>query len=144
MRLPNTTTSALGRAAAKGFTLVEIMVVVVIIGLLAAMVFPSFMGRLDTATVTRVKQDIRSIEAALNLYRLENHRYPSTEEGLEALTRGEHGREFLSRVPVDPWGNPYQYAYPGRHGQFDVFSLGADGREGGEGIDADIGNWDLD
>jgi general secretion pathway protein G len=144
MRPLNTTTSVLLRAGAKGFTLVEIMVVVVIIGLLAAMVAPSLMERLDTATVTRVKQDIRAIETALNLYRLENHRYPSTDEGLQVLTGGDGRKEFLRRVPVDPWNNPYQYVYPGRHGEFDVFSLGADGREGGEGINADIGNWDID
>jgi general secretion pathway protein G len=138
------------RAAEQGFTLLEIMVVVVIIGLLAAMVVPSFMGNVDKANVSRVKGDIRGIETALNLYRLENFRYPSTEEGLQALvtnpgeTAAPNWTQKLRKLPVDPWNHPYQYASPGQHGDFDVYSLGADRQEGGEGINADIGNWDLD
>ncbi len=133
----------------QGFTLLEIMVVVVIIGLLAALVVPRYMGQVDTANVNRAKGDIRGIETSLNLYRLENFRYPSTTEGLQALVTspGESAapnwRQLLQRLPLDPWEQPYQYASPGQHGEFDVFSLGADRQEGGEGINADIGNWDL-
>lgn len=139
-------------ARQRGFTLIEIMVVVVIIGLLAAIVAPNLIGNIDTAAVNRTRQDIRGIETALNLYRLDNFRYPSTDQGLEALVTnpGEANAPnwkpggYLRSVPVDPWNNPYQYEYPGQRGEFDVYSLGADGQEGGEGIDADIGNWDLD
>ena len=135
--------------AQQGFTLLEIMVVVVIIGLLAAIVAPNFIGQIDTAATNRTKQDIRGIETALNLYRLDNFRYPSTADGLQALVTnpGEasapNWKQQLPRLPVDPWNHPYQYANPGQHGEFDVFSYGADGQEGGEGINADIGNWQL-
>ena len=138
------------RAAEQGFTLLEIMVVVVIIGLLAAIVVPNFVGNIDKAAMSRAKQDIRGIETALNLYRLDNFRYPSTSDGLQALVTnpGEsiapNWKAQLRKLPMDPWNHPYQYAYPGQHGEFDVFSFGADGQEGGEGINADIGNWDLD
>ena len=131
----------------QGFTLLEIMVVVVIIGLLAAMVVPQFMGGIDTASINRAKQDVRGIETALNLYRLDNFRYPTTEDGLEALVAnpGEDAapnwKQYLRQVPLDPWNEPYQYLYPGQRTEFDVFSYGADGQEGGEGINADIGNW---
>lgn len=137
------------RRLEQGFTLLEIMVVVVIIGLLAAIVAPNFIGQIDTAAINRAKTDIRGIETALNLYRLDNFRYPSSAEGLEALVTspGEanapNWRQQLPRVPVDPWEQPYQYAYPGQRGEFDVFSYGADRQEGGEGVNADIGNWDL-
>lgn len=138
------------RPREQGFTLLEIMVVVVIIGLLAAMVVPNFMGRMDDAAISRTKQDIRGIETALNLYRLDNFRYPSSEEGLRALVTnpGENSapnwKPQLKKVPTDAWNNVYQYANPGQHGEFDVFSFGRDGQEGGEGLNADIGNWDLD
>ena len=138
------------RAAEQGFTLLEIMVVVVIIGLLAAIVVPNFVGNIDKAAVSRAKQDIRGIETALNLYRLDNFKYPSTSDGLQALVTnpGEaaapNWKAQLRKLPIDPWNHPYQYAYPGQHGEFDVFSYGADGQEGGEGINADIGNLDLD
>jgi general secretion pathway protein G len=137
------------RIAEQGFTLLEIMVVVVIIGLLVAIVAPNFMGQIDTAAINRAKADIRGIEAALNLYRLDNFRYPSTLEGLQALVTnpGEasapNWHQQLERLPRDPWDQPYQYANPGQHGSFDVFSYGADRQEGGEGINGDIGNWDL-
>jgi len=137
------------RVVEQGFTLLEIMVVVVIIGLLVAIVAPNFMGQIDTAAVNRAKADIRGIEAALNLYRLDNFRYPSTLEGLQALVTnpGEasapNWHQQLERMPRDPWDQPYQYANPGQRGAFDVFSFGADRQEGGEGINADIGNWDL-
>jgi general secretion pathway protein G len=136
---------------ANGFTLIEIMVVVVIIGLLAAMIAPNIMSNLDRAEINRARQDIRSIETALNLYRLDNFRYPSTDEGLEALVRnpGENSAPnwktggYLSSIPIDPWNRPYLYLNPGRQSQFDIFTLGADGQEGGDGNNADIGNWDL-
>lgn len=134
----------------RGFTLIEIMVVVVIIGLLAAIVAPNLIGNIDKAAVTRAKGDIRSIETALNLYRLDNFRYPTTDQGLQALVTnpGEatarNWKPYLSSVPSDPWSNTYQYLYPGQQREFDVFSYGADGQEGGQDIDADIGNWNLD
>ena len=137
------------RVAEQGFTLLEIMVVVVIIGLLVAAVAPNFMGQIDTAAINRARTDIRQIETALNLYRLDNFRYPTTSEGLQALVTnpGEasapNWRQQLERIPVDPWDQPYQYASPGQRGDFDVFTYGADRQEGGEGINADIGNWDL-
>ncbi len=134
----------------RGFTLIEIMVVVVIIGLLAAIVAPNLIGNIDKAAVTRAKGDIRSIETALNLYRLDNFRYPTTDQGLQALVTnpGEatarNWKPYLNSVPSDPWSNTYQYLYPGQQREFDVFSYGADGQEGGEDINADIGNWNLD
>jgi len=138
------------RVSEQGFTLLEIMVVVVIIGLLVAAVAPNFIGQIDKAAVSRAKTDIRSIETSLNLYRLDNFRYPNTSEGLEALVMnpGEasapNWKQYLPRVPLDPWEQPYQYVSPGqRGGDFDVFTYGADRQEGGEGINADIGNWDL-
>ncbi len=138
--------------AARGFTLIEIMVVVVIIGLLAAIVAPNVIGNIDQAAVTRARQDVRSIETALNLYRLDNFRYPTTDQGLQALVAnpGESVAPnwkpdgYLDRVPSDPWNNPYQYRSPGERGQFDVWSFGADGQPGGEDVNADIGNWNLD
>ncbi len=138
--------------AARGFTLIEIMVVVVIIGLLAAIVAPNVIGNIDQAAVTRARQDVRSIETALNLYRLDNFRYPSTDQGLQALVSnpGDNAAPnwkaggYLDRVPSDPWNNPYQYSNPGQRGEFDVWSFGADGQPGGEDVDADIGNWNLD
>lgn len=133
----------------QGFTLLEVMIVVVIIGLLAAAVAPRFMNQIDTAAINRARTDIRQIETALNLYRLDNFRYPSTSEGLQALVTspGEasapNWKQYLPRLPLDPWERPYQYASPGQHGDFDVFTLGADAQEGGEEINADIGNWEL-
>lgn len=124
------------RAREGGFTLIEVMVVVVILAILATVVVPRIMDRPDQARVTKAQQDIRAIEAALNLYRLDNFRYPSTDENLDILVP-----KYLDRVPEDPWGNTYFYLSPGEQGEFDIFSLGADGAEGGEGVDADIGNW---
>ena len=133
----------------RGFTLIEIMVVVVIIGLLAALVAPSLIGNIDRAQVNRAMADIRSIETALNLYRLDNFSYPTTDQGLEALVRnpGEaaapNWKAYLRSLPSDPWNQPYQYVYPGQQSEFDLFTYGADGVQGGENINADIGNWDL-
>ncbi len=134
----------------RGFTLIEVMVVVVIIGLLVAIVAPNVISRIGQAEVTRTKGDIRSIETALNLYRLDNFRYPSTDAGLEALVinPGEatapNWKPYLPSIPSDPWSHTYQYLYPGQQREFDLFSYGADGQEGGEELDADIGNWNLD
>jgi general secretion pathway protein G len=133
----------------RGFTLIEIMVVVVIIGLLAAMVAPQVIGRIDQAGINRAKQDIRSIAAALDLYRLDNFVYPTADEGLAVLAGqggpGQaSGKRYINGIPRDPWNNPYLYEIPSRRGgDFDVFTLGADGEVGGEEINADISNWDL-
>jgi general secretion pathway protein G len=141
-----------GVPRARGFTLIEIMVVVIIIGLLAAVIVPQIMSRVDEARVTKAKTDIRSLETALTLFRLDNSKYPTTEQGLQALVAQptdpsiKHWRPggYLQRVSKDPWGNDYQYVYPGSHGQeYDLFSLGADGAPGGDGINADIGNWNI-
>ena len=135
----------------QGFTLIEIMVVVVILGILAALVVPQVMSRPDQAKVTVAQGDIKAIAAALDMYRLDNHVYPSTQQGLEALVKKPSGMPaaknwnkdgYLKRLPVDAWGNPYQYLAPGTKGPFDLYSFGADGKEGGTDNDADIGNWD--
>lgn len=137
----------------SGFTLIEVMVVVVILGILAAVVVPRIMSRPDEARVTRAQQDIRVLAAALNLYKLDNFSYPSTEQGLEALVERPGGLPagarwkqggYVESLPADPWGNPYRYLRPGARGEFDVYSLGADGVPGGQGVDADIGNWSVD
>ncbi|HEY7672791.1 MAG TPA: type II secretion system major pseudopilin GspG [Gammaproteobacteria bacterium] len=138
-------------AVAAGFTLIEIMVVVVIIGLLAAAIAPQIIGRLSQAEVTRARQDIRQIETALNVYRLDNYRYPTTDEGLAALVTnpGEAAAPnwqrggYLKSIPMDPWRRPYLYLNPGQHGEFDIYTLGADGQDGGDDNNADIGNWNL-
>jgi general secretion pathway protein G len=134
----------------RGFTLVEIMVVVVILGILAVLVVPRVVGRTDEARTTAARHDISAIMQALKLYRLDNGRYPTTEQGLPALvTRPQsqpapsNWKQYLDRVPKDPWGNPYQYLNPGVRGEVDVFTLGADSQPGGSGSDADIGSWDL-
>ncbi len=129
------------------------MVVVIILGILAALVVPKIMDRPDAARVTRVKHDLRALQSALDLYRLDNFVYPSTDQGLEALVTRPAGAPearnwkaggYLDRVPGDPWGTPYQYLNPGEHGEIDLYSLGADGQPGGEGVNADIGGWKLD
>ena len=126
------------------------MVVVVIMGVLAALVVPRLMGRTDDARILAAKQDSATLMQALKLYRLDNHRYPTTEQGLQALvTRPSSGPAatnwktggYVDRLNKDPWGNPYQYLSPGVHGEVDLFSLGADGKPGGTGVDADIGSW---
>ena len=136
----------------RGFTLLEVMVVVVILGILAALVVPKIISRPDEARAIAAKQDIASLMQALRLYRLDNRRYPTTEQGLQALVTRPgtaplppnwKAEGYLERLPKDPWGQPYQYLNPGLHGEIDVFSFGADGAPGGEGIDADIGSWNL-
>ena len=141
------------RRTQHGFTLIEIMVVVVILGILAALVVPQIMSRPDQAKVTVAKNDIKAISAALDMYKLDNYSYPSTQQGLEALVSKPSGSPtprnwnpdgYLKRLPVDPWGNPYQYLSPGsKGGAFDLYSLGADGRQDGTELNADIGNWDI-
>lgn len=134
----------------SGFTLIEIMVVMVILGILAALIVPKIMGRPDEARIVAAKQDMSSIMQALKLYKLDNQRYPSTEQGLQALVKKPttmplpnnwKAGGYLERLPIDPWGNAYQFLNPGEHGELDILSFGADGASGGEGNDADIGNW---
>jgi len=133
-----------------GFTLVEVMVVVVILGILAVLIVPRVLGRTDEARIAAAKHDISAIMQSLKLYRLDNGRYPTNDQGLQALiTRPQsqpvptNWKPYLDKVPKDPWGNPYQYLNPGVHGEVDVFSLGADGQPGGAGADLDIGSWQL-
>jgi general secretion pathway protein G len=136
--------------AARGFTLIEIMVVVVIIGLLAAVIVPNVVSKVDEARVTKAKSDIAAIESALTMFRLDNSKFPTTEQGLTSLTTQptdpsiRNWHPYLpKKVSKDPWGNEYQYVFPGTHGSdYDLFSLGADNQPGGEGTSADIGNWD--
>ena len=136
----------------KGFTLLEIIVVVAIIAILAAYIAPKVAGRVDDARISKAKSDIRVLESSLELYKLDNFLYPSNEQGLEALVNkpaGEAARNwrdggYIKKLTKDPWGNEYRYVYPGSNGEFDVFSLGADAAVGGEGEAADIGNWNLD
>ena len=137
---------------ARGFTLIEIMVVVVIMGILASLVVPKLIARTGESKVAAAKVDIATVMQALKLYRLDNQRYPTTEQGLHALiekpttgpaANGWKAGGYLEKMPKDPWGNPYQYLSPGVKGEVDLISLGADGQPGGSGDDADIGSWEL-
>src|SRR5947207_14807354 len=135
---------------APGFTLVEIMVVVVILGILAVLIVPRVLGRSDEARQAAAKHDIATIMQSLKLYRLDNGRYPTNDQGLQALVTKptsapapSNWKPYLDKVPKDPWGNTYQYLSPGVHGEIDVFTLGADSQPGGTGADLDIGSWPL-
>lgn len=139
--------------SSRGFTLLEIMVVVVIMGIMAALVAPAVISRIDDAQIAKARQDIRAYETALNLYRLDNFKYPTTEQGLKALVqqptdpsiRNWKAGGYIDSLKQDPWGYDYHYVYPGTHGkEYDLYSLGADNQEGGEKTNADIGNWDKD
>lgn len=139
-------------AFAKGFTLIEIMIVLVIMGILAGLVVPKLMGRTDDARVLQAKQDISTMLGALKMYKLDNLRYPTTEQGLQALitkpssgpaANGYKADGYISKLAKDPWGNPYQYMSPGLKSDVEIFSYGQDGKPGGAGYDADIGSWDL-
>jgi general secretion pathway protein G len=149
MRIPRTLL-----ARTRGFTLIEIMVVVTILGILAALIVPRVIGRTDDARVAAARHDVAQLMSALKLYRLDNGRYPSSEQGLQALVEKPTvdplpanwkpgGYLDAPRVPKDPWGNDYQYLNPGLHGEVDILSFGRDGQPGGEGPDADIGSWTL-
>jgi len=136
------------RRLVHGFTLIELMVVLVIIGVLAAFIVPNVLDRADDARVTAARSDVNNLMQALKLYRLDNQRYPSAEQGLSALVRKPNSgtippnwRPYLEKLPNDPWGRPYQYLNPGVKGEIDVFSFGADGQPGGEGPNADVGSW---
>jgi general secretion pathway protein G len=133
-----------------GFTLMEVLIVVVIISILAITVVPQFMDQPDNARIAATKADIKNIETALSMYKLDNFQYPSTSQGLQALVQRPSGSPeaknwkpggYLQKLTKDQWGNPYQYLNPGNHGVIDVYSFGADGQPGGEGVNADIGNW---
>lgn len=135
---------------AAGFTLIEVMVVIVILGVLAALIVPKVMSRPDEARVVAARQDVATLTQALKLYRLDNRVYPTTEQGLQALIARPVAAPvppawkaggYVERLPLDPWGQPYQYLNPGVRGEVDVYSLGADGAPGGDGVNADVGNW---
>ncbi len=141
-----------GSAGQRGFTLIEIMVVVVIIGLLAAVVTQQLMGNVDKARIEKAKQDIHALEAALDIYKLDNLSYPTTEQGLQALKTkpadpnltNYNEKGYVKRLSKDPWGAEYIYEFPGSHGEYDLYTLGADRQPGGEKSNADIGNWNLE
>ncbi|MGC4076767.1 MAG: type II secretion system major pseudopilin GspG [Rubrivivax sp.] len=136
------------RSRRRGFTLIELMVVLVILGVLAALIVPNVLNRADDARVTAARTDIHNLMQALKLYKLDNQRFPTTEQGLDALIHKPtanpvppNWKPYLDKLPNDPWGHPYQYLNPGVKGEIDVFSYGADGQAGGEGNDADLGSW---
>ena len=151
---PGRTTSFLRRSGNSGFTLLEIIVVVFILSMLVAIVAPKIMGRTDDAKIADAKIQIKNLETALKLFKIDNGSYPTTEQGLESLIEKpvtgqipgkyrEGGYLEQKKIPLDPWGNQYIYVSPGIHGDFDILSYGNDGKEGGEGKDADIKSWDM-
>lgn len=134
----------------QGFTLLEVMVVVVILGILASFVVPNLLGNKERADQQKVVTDIVALENAVDMYKLDTSQYPSTDDGLEALVvppsnkpRNYRSDGYIKRLPKDPWGNDYMLLFPGDHGVIDIFSYGADGQEGGDGINSDIGNWNM-
>lgn len=142
------TFASLGRRMQAGFTLIELMVVLVIIGVLAALIVPNVLERAEDARITAARTDINNLMQALKLYKLDNQRYPTGEQGLQALVARptappvpSNWKPYLDKLPNDPWGRPYQYINPGVKGEIDVMSFGADGQPGGEGKNADIGSW---
>jgi general secretion pathway protein G len=136
----------------QGFTLIEIMIVVVILSILASLIIPRIMNRPDQARVVKAQQDMRALQSALNMYRLDNYHYPNTNQGLQALVTKPSSepkpanwqQPYLDKLPMDPWGQPYLYLMPGKHSDFDLFTYGADQRKGGADSDADLGHWDLE
>ena len=142
------TQSSSKRRRQSGFTLIELMVVLAIIGVLAALIVPNVLGRADDARITAARTDVGNLMQALKLYKLDNQRFPSSEQSLNALilkptTEPVPGnwKPYLDKLPSDPWGRPYQYLNPGIKGEVDVLSFGADGQAGGEGNNADLGSW---
>lgn len=136
----------------QGFTLIEIIVVVVIIGILATLIAPKFLGRTDDARITKAKNDIKALESALELYKLDNYTYPTTDQGLEALVTlptatpqpaNWKAGGYIKHLSKDPWQRDYLFISPGEHSEIDIYTLGADGVDGGEGAAKDIGNWDI-
>jgi general secretion pathway protein G len=147
--MPRLFTASAHRRGRRGFTLIELMVVLVIIGVLAALIVPNVLERADEARVTAARTDVNRLMQALKLYKLDNQRYPTSEQGLQALVARPaqspvppNWKPYVEKLPNDPWGRPYQYANPGVRGEIDVYSLGADGAVGGEGKDAEIGSWE--
>ncbi len=137
-----------GRFRCRGFTLIELMVVLVIIGVLGALIVPNLIERADDARVTAARTDVNNLMQAMKLYKLDNQRYPSAEQGLEALVKKPTAgvvplawKPYLDKLPADPWGRPYRYLNPGVKGEIDVFSFGSDGQPGGEDKNADVGSW---
>ena len=137
----------------QGFTLIELIVVIVILGLLGSIIAPKFLGKTDTARITKVQSDIGALESALEIYKLDNYNYPTTDQGLEALVTQPTSDPapanwqkggYIKKLRKDPWQRDYLYLSPGEHGEVDIYSLGADGVEGGEEANADIGNWNID
>ena len=136
---------------AAGFTLLEVMVVIIIIGLLATMVLPKVIGRTEEAYVAKAKSDISALSSQLKMYKLDNYSYPTTDQGLQALVtkpdtepEARNWKGYIERLPKDPWGIEYHYLQPGEHGDFDIWSTGADAKDGGEGNNKDITSWELD